>query len=73
MSDPEEQERIENTRRLFKEHKGKPKKEVWYHSVLDPEAKVIYNDKGEMLIRDKKLWQDFVSNTYLNPPKKNKK
>lgn len=60
-------EELENTRRLFKDHKGidaRPSK--WYHSVTDPEAKVIINfDEGKLIIRDKDLWKAFVSNTWL--------
>lgn len=72
MPEPTEEELLENTRKLFANHKPTS---TWYHSILDPEAKVIVNfDEGKLFIRDKKMWQDFVSNTWINPnPSKNKK
>lgn len=70
MTEPTEEEKIENTRRFFAKYKDKPEPTTWYHSVLDPEAKVIYNDKGEIIIRDRKLWRDFVSNTWVDPKPK---
>lgn len=71
MIEPTEEEKIENTRRFFANHEGiKTHKKQWYYdSVLDPEAKVIISDEGELFIRDKKMWQDFVSNTWVNPKK----
>ena len=61
-----EEEELENTRRLFANHKGIDcTKTEWYHSVLDPEAKVIWNDEGKIIIRDKELWKAYVSNTWI--------
>ena len=61
-----EEEELENTRRLFAGHKGiDARSTTWYYSILDPEAKVISNNKGELFIRDRKLWEDFVSNTWV--------
>ena len=68
MTEPTEEEKLENTRRFFAKHEGIDARDNnWYHSVLDPEAKVIYNNKGEVFIRDKQEWKDFVSNTWLDP------
>lgn len=71
MIEPTEEEKIENTRRLFANSKGIYQKgNRWYHSVTDPEAKVIINfDTGELIIRDKKIWEAYVSNTWINPKK----
>jgi hypothetical protein len=63
-----EEEELENTRRLFAGHKGiDARSTTWYHSVLDPEAKVIFNDKGEILIRDRDMWKAFVGNVWIKP------
>jgi hypothetical protein len=67
MTEPTEEEKMENNRKLFAGHEGIDATDTrWYHSILDPEAKVIFNDKGEIFIRDKKLWEAFVSNTWVN-------
>ena len=68
MSEPTEEQKMEITRRLFSNHKGIDARDTrWYHSILDPEAKVISNNKGEIFIRDKQMWKDLVSNTWLDP------
>jgi hypothetical protein len=66
-----EEEQLENTRRLFAnaDIRGKPKT-TWYRSVTDPEGNVLVNfDTGQIKIRDKKLWEAFVSNTWIQGSK----
>ena len=63
-----EEEELENTRKLFANHTGIDARDVrWYHSILDPEAKVIWNDKGEILIRDRDMWKAFVGDVWIKP------
>lgn len=46
-----------------------PRPKRFYHSILDPEAKVVIEEPGGIIhIRDKQMWKDFVSNTWVTDP-----
>lgn len=69
-----EEEKLENTRKLFANSKNKgidQRQTRFYHSILDPEGKVITEEgpDGIKLYLSYDTWKAFVSNTWIKEKK----